>query len=82
MPAAAEITCLILGVVTNQPWFYVTMEWLLVPIIIWVTLIYRNWPTSIRFDGSAISIGAVGSVRAPARAEPDMGRADPPSRSS
>ena len=63
-PAAAEITCLILGVVTNQPWFFVIMAALLVPAMIWTTLLYRNWPTGIRFDASAISIGAIGSARA------------------
>ena len=49
-PAAAEITCLILGVVTGQPWFFVIMAALLVPAMIWTTLLYRNWPTGIRFD--------------------------------
>ena len=63
-PAAAEIACLVLGVVLRQPWFFVTMGWFVVPIMIWTTLVYRNWPTGIRFDGSAISIGAIGSARA------------------
>jgi hypothetical protein len=67
LPAAAEMTCLILGVAMNQAWFYVIMGWLLVPIMIWVTLVYRNWPTGIRIDESAISIGAVGSARAARR---------------
>ena len=66
-PAAAEITCLILGVVTGQPWFFVIMAALLVPAMIWTTLLYRNWPTGIRFDASAISIGAIGSARAASR---------------
>jgi hypothetical protein len=66
-PAAAEITCLILGIVTNQPWFFVIMGWLLVPVMIWTSLLYRNWPTGVRFDAAAISIGAIGSARAAGR---------------
>ncbi len=64
VPAAAEIACLVLGVVLRQPWFFVIMGWLVVPIMIWTSLLYRNWPTGIRFDRSAISIGAIGSARA------------------
>jgi hypothetical protein len=67
VPAAAEITCLILGIAANQQWFFVIMGWLLVPIMIWTSLLYRNWPTGIRFDASAISIGAIGSARAAGR---------------
>jgi hypothetical protein len=63
-PAAAEVTCLILGVVTNQPWFFVIMAGLLVPAMAWITLMYRNWPTGIRLDASAINIGATSSARA------------------
>jgi hypothetical protein len=66
-PAGAEIACLVLGVATSQPWFFVLMGPLLVPVIIWTALVYRNWPTGIRFDESAISIGAVGSARAARR---------------
>lgn len=66
-PGAAGIICLILGVVTGQPWFFVILAVLLVPAMIWTTLLYRNWPTGIRFDGSAISIGAIGSARAASR---------------
>jgi hypothetical protein len=67
VPAAAEIGCLILGVILNQPWFFVIMAGLLVPALIWTTLVYRNWPTGIRIDASAISIGAVSSARAARR---------------
>jgi hypothetical protein len=66
-PAAAEIACLVLGVILRQPWFFVIMGWLAVPILIWATLVYRNWPTGIRIDASAISTGAVGSARAARR---------------
>jgi hypothetical protein len=33
----------------------------------WITLLYRNWPTGIRLDQAAVSIGAVGSPRAARR---------------
>jgi hypothetical protein len=66
-PATAEIACLILGVVLNQPWFFVIMAVLIVPALIWTTLVYRNWPTGIRIDASAISIGAIGSARSARR---------------
>ncbi len=65
--AAAAIACLILGIVTNQPWFFVILAGLLVPAMIWTTLVYRNGPTGIRFDAAAISIGAIGSARAAGR---------------
>src|SRR5581483_3164593 len=67
IPVAAEATCLVLGVVLRQPWFFVIMAGLLVPVTIWTTLVYRNWPTGIRFDAAAISIGAVGAARAARR---------------
>jgi hypothetical protein len=63
-PVAAEAACLVLGVVLRQPWFFVIMAGLGVPAMIWTTLVYRNWPTGIRFDAAAISIGAVGPARA------------------
>ena len=52
VPATAEIAGLVLGVVLRQPWFFVIMGWLVVPIMIWTSLLYRNWPTGIRFDES------------------------------
>ena len=66
-PAAAQTACLILGVALRQPWFFVIMAGLLVPVMIWITLVYRNWPTGIQIDASAISIGAIGSARAARR---------------
>jgi hypothetical protein len=48
----------------HQPWFFVIMGWLAVPVMIWTTLVYRNWPTGIRLDQAAVSIGAIGSPRA------------------
>lgn len=59
-PAAAETACLIAGVAFGQPWFFVIMGWLIVPMI-WFTLAYRNWPTGIRLDEAAVSIGVLAS---------------------
>jgi len=64
---AAGIICVILGVAVSQPWFFVIIGALFVPVMICTTLLYRNWPTGIRIDGSAISIGAIGSARAARR---------------
>jgi len=67
-PGAAEIACLVLGAVVNSDWFVLAgLLPLFVPVLIWTTLVYRNWPTGIRFDASAISIGAIGSARAAGR---------------
>ena len=66
-PAAAETACLIAGVAFGQPWFFVIMGWLIVPIMIWSALAYRNWPTGIRVDEAAVSIGAITSARAARR---------------
>jgi hypothetical protein len=38
-----------------------------VPFMIYISLLYRNWPTGIRIDESAISIGAIRSARATRR---------------
>jgi hypothetical protein len=66
-PAMLEIACLTLGLAFDQPWFFVIMGWLLVPIMISCGLLYRNWPTGVLVDESGISIGAVRSARAAAR---------------
>jgi hypothetical protein len=63
-PAAAETAFLLAGLTTGQQWFFVFMGWLIVPVMIWTTLLYRNWPTGIRLDQTAVSIGAIGSTRA------------------
>ena len=68
VPAAAEITLVVLGAVVNPEWFIlVGLLPFFVPVLIYITLVYRNWPTGIRFDASAISIGAIGSARAARR---------------
>ena len=67
-PAAAEIASLVLGALVNPDWFVLTVLLpTFAPVLIWTTLVYRNWPTGSRFDGSAISIGAVSSARAARR---------------
>jgi hypothetical protein len=66
-PALTEIACLTLGLAFDQPWFFVFMGWLLVPIMISCGLLYRNWPTGVLIDESGISIGAVGRPQAAAR---------------
>ena len=66
-PALTEIACLTLGLAFGQPWFFVFMGWLLVPIMISCGLLYRNWPTGVLVDESGISIGAVRSAQAAAR---------------
>ena len=67
VPAVIEIACLTLGVTLDQPWFFVIMGSMLVPIMICACLLYRNWPTGIRLDESGITIGAVRSPRAARR---------------
>jgi hypothetical protein len=66
-PAVVEFACLIIGLATHQPWFFVIMAWFLVPVMISSGLLYRNWPTGIRVDEAGISIGAIGSARAARR---------------
>lgn len=67
LPPAAAIGCLILGVTTDQSWLFGLVGVLLGLTLISVGLLYRNWPTAIRIDGSGISIGAVRSAGAPSR---------------
>jgi hypothetical protein len=63
-PAAGVAVCVILGITVNPQWFpwiiFVLFGLFLVPI----SLLYRNWPTGIRIDQTAIAIGAVRSPRA------------------
>jgi hypothetical protein len=67
-PVAAEIALVILGAAANPQWFIpVALLPLFVPVMIYVSLLYRNWPTGIRIDEPAISIGAIRSPRAARR---------------
>jgi hypothetical protein len=67
LPIAAEIVCLVLIVAANLLGCSVLMGALFVFTLITTGLLYRNWPTGIRIDGSGISIGAVRSARASRR---------------
>jgi hypothetical protein len=67
LPPAAAIGCLILGVTTSQSWLFGLLGVLIGLTLISVGLLYRNWPTSIRIDGSGIVIGAVRSAEATSR---------------
>ena len=63
--AAAFVT---LGVTVNPEWFILLVLLpLFVPVMIYISLLYRNWPTGILIDEAGISIGAVGSSRATRR---------------
>lgn len=67
-PVAIEVVFVILGVVVNPEWFILMVLLpLFVPVMIYIGLLYRNWPTGIRIDESGISIGAVRSPRATRR---------------
>jgi len=67
-PVAAEIVFVVLGIVVNPTWFVGMMFVpLFAPAMIYISLLYRNWPTGIRIDGSAITIGAVRSAVARVR---------------
>jgi hypothetical protein len=68
-PLAAEIVFLVLAVTANPAWVIAMLLLpLFVPVMIYISLLYRNWPTGIRIDPTAITIGAVGSARATRRA--------------
>jgi hypothetical protein len=67
-PVAIEVVFIILGVAVNPEWFILMVLLpLFVPVMIYIGLLYRNWPTGIRIDERGISIGAVGSSRTAAR---------------
>lgn len=57
---------LALSVTVNSAWSG-AIGGLLALLMIYVSLLYRNWPTGIRIEPTAISIGAVGSARATRR---------------
>jgi hypothetical protein len=61
-PAAVEIVFLVLAVVVNPLWVLAMLLLpIFAPVMIYTSLLYRNWPTGIRMDEAAISIGAVHS---------------------
>jgi hypothetical protein len=47
LPFATAVVCLVTGLATRQPWFFVFTAWLCVPMMISAGLLYRSWPTSL-----------------------------------
>src|SRR5579875_2547308 len=67
-PVAAAVAFAVLGIAVNPLWFLAIFGLpLFLPVMIYTGLLYRNWPTGIRIDRSAISIGAINSARAASR---------------
>ncbi len=69
-PLGAVGVCVVLGVVADPLWFIgVLFVPMFLPVLVYSSLLCRNWPTGIRIDGSGITIGAVrsraGGRRAP-----------------
>jgi len=57
-----------LAIFVNPQWFVaVAFTPCFAPILIGISLLYRNWPTGVRIDAAGVSIGAVGSKRAATR---------------
>lgn len=67
IPVAAEILLLVLVISVSPGAFSAIAGAMLVPIMIYISLLYRNWPTGIRIDETGISIGAIRSARATSR---------------
>lgn len=61
-PVGAIALCIVLGATLNPLWFlgvlFIPMS---LPVLVYSSLLYRNWPTGIRIDDEGITIGAVGS---------------------
>jgi hypothetical protein len=66
-PGAGVVVCVILAITVSGAWFGSILAALLTLSLITVTLLYRNWPTGLAIDASAIRIGAVRSGRAAGR---------------
>lgn len=67
-PAGLEIVFLTLAGAVNLQWLIAAFLLpLFAPVMIATSLLYRNWPTGIRIDGSGITIGAIRSPRALSR---------------
>jgi hypothetical protein len=65
-PAAGLAACVVLAVVASPVWFGGVGVMAAVGLMT-AGLLYRNWPTGILIDGSAISAGAVRSAAAAGR---------------
>ncbi len=60
-PLAGEVVCVVLGVTVGPSWFAAMMFPFFVVVLIYIDLLYRNWPTGIRIDETGITVGAVGA---------------------
>jgi hypothetical protein len=65
-PAAGLAACVVLAVVASPVWSAGIGVMAAVGLMT-TGLLYRNWPTGIRIDPSAITVGAVGSAAAAGR---------------
>lgn len=61
-PAAVEVIFLVLAIAVS-PYWVIAMVFLpfMMPFLIFISLLYRNWPTGILIDESGITFGAIGS---------------------
>jgi hypothetical protein len=66
-PAAAEVILLILAITVSPNVFSGMVGVAFAPVLISISMLYRNWPTGIRIDEAGISIGAIRSSRARSR---------------
>jgi hypothetical protein len=67
-PLGGAVACVILAITVNPLWLLgIVFVVLIAPCQVYISLLYRSWPTGIRIDKSAISIGAVRSGRAARR---------------
>lgn len=67
-PVGLVAVFVVLAVLVNPDWFVAAaFTPLFLPFMMGIALLYRNWPTGIRIDEHAVSIGAVTSRRAETR---------------
>lgn len=67
-PGALMLGAVVFGFAVSPYWFIaVVVVPGLVPFLVGIGLLYRNWPTGIRMDAGGVRIGAVRSARAARR---------------
>lgn len=65
LPAAGEAVCIILAGAADPIWLLgAALLPIFAPVMIGISLLYRNWPTGVRLDTTGITIGAIHSPRA------------------
>ena len=69
VPGVLCLACLILAIIINPAWLIgaVVVPFLL-PFLVYIGMLHRNWPSGIRIDTDGIRIGAVASANAVYRA--------------